>query len=348
MKIFLCGDVMLGRGIDQILPHPSSPEIHEPFVRDARDYVRFAQNSSGKINHPVTFDYVWGDALKELEKEKVDLRIINLETTITTSQNFEPKGINYRMNPQNIDVLKIFRVNVACLANNHILDFGPGGLRETVEVLNKNGILTVGAGKNIKEATKPAAIKNGNRVLIFNYADVSSGVPVSWKAGKDKPGVNLVTLPISHFAAPVSDLVIFSIHWGPNWGYEIRKEERNFARQLIEEANVDIVFGHSSHHFRGIETYKGKIIIYGAGDFINDYEGIKGEEEFRGDLVLGYVIKTKAKKIANLILLPFRIKNFKLNHCTPNELNWIFKVLKRESKIDGNFKEEGGRIILNL
>jgi poly-gamma-glutamate synthesis protein (capsule biosynthesis protein) len=84
--------------------------------------------------------------------------IINLETTITTSKNFESKGINYRMNPKNIDVLKVFKVDVACLANNHILDFGQEGLLETIETLNKNGILTVGAGKNIEEAEKPAII----------------------------------------------------------------------------------------------------------------------------------------------------------------------------------------------
>jgi poly-gamma-glutamate synthesis protein (capsule biosynthesis protein) len=152
VKIFLCGDVMTGRGIDQILPYPSDPKLKEPFVKDARDYIRFAEKINGKINYPVSFDYIWGDALKELEKEKIDLRIINLETTITTSDNFLPKGINYRMNPKNIDVLKVFKVDVACLANNHILDFGEEGLLETIETLKKNGILTVGAGKNIKEA----------------------------------------------------------------------------------------------------------------------------------------------------------------------------------------------------
>jgi poly-gamma-glutamate synthesis protein (capsule biosynthesis protein) len=349
MKIFLCGDVMIGRGIDQILPYPCDPKIYEPFVKDARDYVRFAEEINGKIDYPVSFDYIWGDALKEIEKEKVDLRIINLETTITTSENFEPKGINYRMNPKNIDVLKVFKVDVACLANNHILDFGQEGLLETIETLNKNGILTVGAGRNIEEAEKPAIFgRRTSKILIFNYADVSSGVTIWWKAEKDKAGVNLLTSDVPKLIVKYLDvvrpnIVIFSIHWGPNWGYEITKEQRNFAHRLIDEANVDLIFGHSSHHFKGIETYKGKFIIYGAGDFINDYEGIEGYEEFRGDLVLGYIWE-----VNKLTLLPFKIKKFRLNYCTQEEIDWIFDVLKRESKVEGNFILEEKRIIIKI
>jgi poly-gamma-glutamate synthesis protein (capsule biosynthesis protein) len=356
MKVFLCGDVMTGRGIDQILPYPCNPKIYEPFVKDARDYVRFAEEVNGKIGYPVSFDYIWGDALKEIEKEKVDLRIINLETTITTSENFEPKGINYRMNPKNIDVLKVFKVNVACLANNHILDFGQEGLLETIEVLNKNGILTAGAGRDIEEAEKPvifgpclpARLGRTSKILIFNYADISSGVPIWWKAEKDKAGVNLLTSDVPRLIGKYldvgrSNIVIFSVHWGPNWGYEIEKEQRNFAHQLIDEANVDLIFGHSSHHFKGIETYKGKFIIYGAGDFINDYEGIEGYEEFRRDLVLGYIWE-----FDKLTLLPFKIKKFRLNYCSQEEIDWIFNVLKRESKVEGDFILEEKRIVIKL
>jgi poly-gamma-glutamate synthesis protein (capsule biosynthesis protein) len=253
------------------------------------------------------------------------------------------------MNPKNIDVLKVFKVDVACLANNHILDFGQEGLLETIETLNKNGILTVGAGRNIEEAEKPAIFgRRTSKILIFNYADVSSGVTIWWKAEKDKAGVNLLTSDVPKLIVKYLDvvrpnIVIFSIHWGPNWGYEITKEQRNFAHRLIDEANVDLIFGHSSHHFKGIETYKGKFIIYGAGDFINDYEGIEGYEEFRGDLVLGYIWE-----VNKLTLLPFKIKKFRLNYCTQEEIDWIFDVLKRESKVEGNFILEEKRIIIKI
>src|SRR5438093_915713 len=88
--LFLCGDVMTGRGIDQVLPHPSNPVLYEHWVHDARDYVRLAEAANGPIPKPVALDYIWGDALGELQRAQAapsaaaggDLRIINLETSI--------------------------------------------------------------------------------------------------------------------------------------------------------------------------------------------------------------------------------------------------------------------------
>src|SRR4030066_2555189 len=103
---FLCGDVMAGRGIDQVLPHPGDPILYEPFIKDARFYVEFAEKTNGRIEKPVTFDYIWRDALVELERVPPDVRIINLETSITSSDDYwKHKGINYRMSPQNISCL---------------------------------------------------------------------------------------------------------------------------------------------------------------------------------------------------------------------------------------------------
>ena len=100
ITIFMCGDVMTGRGIDQVLPHPSDPRIYEPYVRDARGYVELAENVSGLIPRPVSFSYIWGDALDEWERVAPDVRIINLETSVTTSNDYwQGKGINYRMHP---------------------------------------------------------------------------------------------------------------------------------------------------------------------------------------------------------------------------------------------------------
>ena len=88
LNLFLCGDVMTGRGIDQILPHPGNPQLHEPYIRDARDYVRLAERTNGAVKRPVEFDYPWGDALAELERVMPDVRVINLETAITVSDRF--------------------------------------------------------------------------------------------------------------------------------------------------------------------------------------------------------------------------------------------------------------------
>src|SRR5262245_48429269 len=104
--LFLSGDVMTGRGIDQALPHPGNPALYEAWVRDARDYVRLAERASGPIPRPVDGAYLWGDALAELERAQAEVRIVNLETSITASEDCWPdKPIHYRMHPRNIGCL---------------------------------------------------------------------------------------------------------------------------------------------------------------------------------------------------------------------------------------------------
>src|SRR5690349_5110944 len=105
LLLFLCGDVMTGRGIDQVLPHPSDPRLYESYVDDARDYVELAERKNGPIAAPVTLDHVWGDALDELGRRPTHARIVNLETSVTTSSEPLPKGINYRMHPRNVGCL---------------------------------------------------------------------------------------------------------------------------------------------------------------------------------------------------------------------------------------------------
>ena len=118
ITIFMCGDVMTGRGIDQVLPHPSPPVLYEPYLKSAGKYVEIAEGANGPIPHPVEFSYIWGDALDEWNRVGPDLRIINLETSITKSGDYwKGKGINCRMNPENIPSLTAARIDYCSLAN---------------------------------------------------------------------------------------------------------------------------------------------------------------------------------------------------------------------------------------
>src|SRR5437667_12118769 len=118
MRLFLCGDVMTGRGIDQALPHPVNPVLYEPYVRDAREYVDLAERANGAIKRPVSFDYIWGDAVPELERASVDLRIINLETAITSAETHWPdKGIHYRTHQKNVGCLTTTLISAHALDN---------------------------------------------------------------------------------------------------------------------------------------------------------------------------------------------------------------------------------------
>src|SRR6266853_644240 len=156
LRVFLCGDVMTGRGIDQVLPHPANPILYEPYVRDAREYVDLAEKAHGAFQRPVTFDYIWGETLQELDRADVDLRIINLETAITSAETQWPgKGIHYRMHPLNIGCLSAARISGCALANNHILDWGYEGLSETLRALDEARIAHTGAGIGTEKAALP-------------------------------------------------------------------------------------------------------------------------------------------------------------------------------------------------
>jgi poly-gamma-glutamate synthesis protein (capsule biosynthesis protein) len=130
------------------------------------------------------------------------------------------------------------------------------------------------------------------------------------------------------------DIVVISIHWGPNWGYHIPEEHRRFAHRLIDMADVSIIHGHSSHHAKAIEVHNNRLILYGCGDFLNDYEGIGGYEEFRSDLSLMYLadIDPGSSDLVALELAPLQIKRFQLDRAASEDVNWLQQTLDRESR----------------
>jgi poly-gamma-glutamate capsule biosynthesis protein CapA/YwtB (metallophosphatase superfamily) len=344
--LFVCGDVMTGRGIDQILPHPGNPQLYESFVRSALRYVQIAEDETGPVPRPVGVDYVWGDALAELERVRPQARIVNLETAITTAESAWPdKGIHYRMHPANVGCLTAAAIDCCSVANNHVLDWGYGGLSETLATLRAAGIRAAGAGADEAEATAPAVVElaGGRRVLVFACAMASAGVPREWAATTSRAGVSylegLAPATADAIAARVAavrrngDIVVLSIHWGGNWGYEVSRAQRSFARELVEHAGVDLVHGHSSHHPKGIEIHHDRPIIYGCGDFLNDYEGIGGHERFNGELGLMYFPSfDPAGALDRLALVPTRIRHLRVNRARGSDVEGLAAMLTREGE----------------
>ena len=358
--LFLCGDLMTGRGIDQILPHPSRPRLYERFATSALDYVSLAERAHGAIPRPAELAYVWGDALAELEWRKPAARIVNLETSVTTSEEAEPKGINYRMHPANAGVLAVAAVDCAVLANNHVLDWGRPGLRETLDTLRGAGVPVAGAGDTIAAAEAPAILElgEGRRVLVFAFAATDSGVPREWSATETRPGVAWLPEWSARTAARVGELVagakcqgavaIASVHWGPNWGYEIPAEARHFAHELIDVGGVDVVYGHSSHHVKAIEVHHGRAILYGCGDFLNDYEGIGARRDFRHDLTMMYfpTLDMVSGELTALELVPLMIRNFRLQRPASSDTAWLRDLMHRECRaLGGALVEREGRLM---
>ncbi len=363
LRLFLCGDVMTGRGIDQVLGRPCDPTLHEGYVGSAEDYVSLAEQANGPIPRRADPSYIWGAALDELNRMRPDARIINLETAITRSDDYAPKGINYRMSPENADCLSAAGIDCCVLANNHVLDWGRSGLLQTLTALQRLKIKAAGAGRNALEAAAPAALEIAGkaRLLVFSFGSVTSGVPRNWAATTDTPGVNLLTrlsqadaLRAAEYIAGVKqpgDLAVVSLHWGSNWGYEIPDEQQRFAHTLIDRADVSVIHGHSSHHPRAIEVYRNRLILYGCGDFLNDYEGIRGYEEYRGDLALMYFadIEPASGNLGALEIVPLQIRKFRLDRPSKQDIEWMQQTLQRECRRFGTGIElgPGGRLVLS-
>ena len=260
MNILFAGDVMLGRLVNQKL-----------------------------LRRPPEFP--WGDTLPVFKE--ADARICNLECVISDKGrpwSATPKVFHFRSDLKNIETLKVAGIDVVSTANNHSLDYEYDALFEMLAALEHAGVKQAGAGRNLEEAMRPAILEiNGRKTAFIAFTDNEG----AWEAKEHKPGVHFVPVDagdtrakrlfdIVAAAEKTSDIVIVSAHWGPNWGYEPVPSHVPFAHRLIE-SGARIVFGHSCHVFQGVEFYRGGVIIYSAGDFVDDYavdEVEKNDESF--------------------------------------------------------------------
>jgi poly-gamma-glutamate synthesis protein (capsule biosynthesis protein) len=244
---------------------------------------------------------------------------------------------------------------VCTLANNHVLDWGAAGLVETLDTLHAARLKTAGAGRDLAEAEAPAVVEvsSSARVLVFALGSPTSGVPMEWSAGRRKPGVawfeerslaavDALASRIGAIRRP-RDVIIVSVHWGDNWGWEIPKEQVAFAHALVDRAGVDVVFGHSSHHPKGIEVFHDRLVLYGCGDLIDDYEGIGGHEAFMSDRVLSYAahLDEATGRLARLDIVPFRLRGFRLTRPDEADVRWLRSMLDREGRPLGTHVERG-------
>ena len=279
------------------------------------------------------FAYPWGDLLPVLRQ--ADLFLVNLECALTSHgepwRDGQSKPFYFRADPAVVETLKVGRVDFASVANNHAGDFGTTGLLETLQVLDRAGIAHAGAGEHLEAARRPASLPcAGCRVGVVAFADY----PAVWAAAQASPGINYtpISLAPEHFshvesavaaARRQADLVIFSIHWGPNMCARPAERFRAFARRVIE-AGADIFWGHSAHVVQGIEVWRGKPILYDTGDFVDDYAV---DEELRNDLSALFLVRVKPPAIAGLELVPVRIDRMQVNLARGADRDWIARRL---------------------
>lgn len=264
-----------------------------------------------------SFSYPWGDTLDIFNA--ADVRFCNLECAI--SNKGEPwmrKVFHFRSDAKNVAVLKEAGIDCVSLANNHALDYGYDALLEMMEILKTEKIHYAGAGINVEMAMRPAIFEvKGVKIGFLAITDNED----VWEATKDIPGIYYLPIELEgrRYAALIEivkrtkaccDILIVSAHWGSNWGDRPEPGHIPFAHSLVE-SGADIIFGHSCHVCRGVEIYKNRPIIYGAGDFIDDYAVDLDE---RNDQSFIFEIETEGKTINGLKLYPTVIKHFQARH----------------------------------
>ena len=326
---------MLGRLVDQLLP----VHVYEP--EEARHVASFLARNPKLRGY--SHKSPWGSVLPLLED--TDLNIINLETSVTSGgRKWPDKVFNYRMHPDNLKVLRPARIDCASLANNHTLDFSESGLRDTIASLEREGISFAGVGLNEEDCTKPALLEmpsslhktpketDKHKVAVWSAADH----PQEWIGVR---GFNLIDYSsktrnrlknsISQLTEDNVSLKVFSVHWGPNYCWHPAAEIRSLAHFLIDECGIDIVHGHSSHHIQGVEIYQGKLIIYGCGDFVDDYAL---NPDYRNDISAVWRVHLNQHEdrlmLNKLEVYPTKIQNFQAERLSRQEPDHAWAVGK--------------------
>lgn len=288
--------------------------------------------------------YIWGDILPLLQK--ADLRIINLETTLTKSDKKVPKVFNYKSDPENVAALPVAGIDIVTLANNHIKDFDTQGLLETIKTLKNAKIAYVGAGKNEAEARKAFIItKNGIKIGIIGATDNEP----SWIATKQKPGTNYFHVEqLDQLLADIRqlkeqvDIAIISLHWGPNMRQRPTQSYINAAHAMID-AGADIIHGHSAHIFQGIEVYKDKLILYDTGDLIDDY---RVDPVLRNDWSFLFFVTVNKNEIEKVALVPIKIDMMQVNTAQEPDKSKILARMQKLSKELETVIDNNGIVVL--
>ncbi|MFW6385269.1 MAG: CapA family protein [Halodesulfurarchaeum sp.] len=326
-RLGLTGDVMLGRLVDE-RQRGRSPSV------------------------------VWGDVLDRLRG--LDGLFVNLECCLSTrgrAWQRTNRVFHFRADPDwAIPALQTAGVDCCALANNHVLDFEEEALLDTLSHLENGSIAHAGAGRTREEAIDPAVVSVDDLRVAFISA--TDNTP-EYAATEDSPGTAHVEIDVDdertretigeslrRVRASEPDLVIASLHWGPNMVEEPKAAFREFAHWLLENG-VDVIHGHSAHVFQGIEVYDGQPILYDTGDFVDDYavnNRLRNDRSFLFELSV-----TADGDPVELRLVPTEIENCAVRNAESDVASWSrSKMRERASTFETDFERDGERLVVDL
>lgn len=325
MRIAFLGDVMLGRGVGAEIRRRSP----ESFWTDLHGVLLGA-----------------------------DLVVANLECAITThpvAWTRTPKVFHFRAPPEAVEVLHAAGVRLVSLANNHVLDYEIEGLLDTLRHLDGAGIVRAGAGRDHEEAARPAVVEAAGRsVAMIAATDNEPG----WAATGGRPGVQwlrcdpgeerslaAIERGVAAARAQGAELVILSLHWGPNMVPRPSTAFREFARAVIERG-VDVLHGHSAHIVQGVGVHRGRPILYDAGDVLDDYAV---DPVLRNDQSLVFVVEIDAEGPRELTMIPIRLRYASVGLAEGRDLEEIrARIVARSSELGTRVERLDGALRVGL
>jgi poly-gamma-glutamate capsule biosynthesis protein CapA/YwtB (metallophosphatase superfamily) len=298
---------------------------------------------------------VWGNTLAQLQS--LDGLVANLECCVSDhGRKWPGKTFYFRSDPAfAVPALQAANVSVVSLANNHVLDFQTPALTDTRTHLTDAGVAHAGAGPDREAAFEPAVVDIGGlTVATIGLTDQLA----AYAAGNDGPGTAYAILdpavPATREAVRTAleraselapDLVVATLHWGPNWETAPGETQERFARWLIDEG-VDVVHGHSAHVLQGVEVYQGRPIIYDAGDFVDDYIHKEGYHNKRRAL---FELVVTDGSLDELRLTPIEIEDETATLAGEEATAWVQETMRARSDPFGTSVDRtGDGVVISL
>lgn len=300
---------------------------------------------------------VWGTTLDHLQA--LDGLLVNLECVLSTRGERwrrTDRPFHFRADPRwAIPTLAAADVDCCALANNHVLDFETVALADTLEHLDDAGIARSGAGRTLDEALEPASFSvDGLDVAVVSFTDNTP----EFAAGPNSPGVahvsmdvddatcvDRVTEALARARDRRPDLLVASLHAGPNMVEEPSERHRRFAHWLAA-AGVDLVHGHSAHVFQGVEVHDGTLILHDCGDFVDDY---RVDSRLRNDRSFLFEVSLTDGDLRHLRLRPTEIRDCRVHLAGRRAGEWARERMQQLSASFGTeFERDGDRLVLSL
>lgn len=297
---------------------------------------------------------IWGDLQPRLES--LDGVCCNLECCLSKrGERFPNRAYYFRGDPEwAVPALSAGNVRFASLANNHAMDFGAVALTDTIDVLEENGIDVAGAGRTPAAARAPATFSVGDvDVAVISFADRSK----VYGATDDRPGIayvetdpensetqRIVGKAIERAQSDDPDLLVASVHWGPNWVERPSDRLVAFGHWLVDQG-VDLVHGHSAHVVQAIEQYGDGVILHDTGDLVDDF-GVK--DDLGNDKSYLFEVTLKGGDFEKIRLVPTHI-NDGVSRASEDEAAWLRGTVRERSEpFETTYERDGDTLVVQL